>query len=878
MKLRAIRLSGVKKFGHPGVVIEGIGDSVNLLLAPNEAGKSTLLYALQTVLQTPHSRGGVKFEKDIKPYISEDAPYIEADLEIDQKLYRVRKRYLSRKMAAVIDVAANQTIADGSDVDDWLGAVLNRDEKGNAPGGLLWIEQKRSFLPPVPAIDAGQQVMTRLHQEVSSAVGGDGVQKIRAVADVQRGQIVTAKTDKPQAAYKQALAAKADAQRHLADLIRRIEETAEHRNELQVCTAKLKSHSAPDHVAHLEQARASADERWQAVKAKSDHLSGLEKQLMLTEAALARQTQDLEKLKSAQQQIEKNARTRVALEADIAEQAKLVASYAKAAADTQQIWQSLDAQLRQTQAGLDRCHKFERKRGLELELERVKQAIASVKAAEAKRHTAQQITNAITLQPDSVDTLDGLKRAVDIAVAKLEAQRTTVSVTYEPGSKNRVRDGDVELRDGEARDIRGRVDLTLDGIGTLTIATGEGQGIAEAEAVARRAEAAFHEALQQSGVRSLAEARACAQQKLEAFQTIAMADEDIARHAPDGVHALSATEARLSAQIADFGDIEPGDKSAADLEQNLASLRQQEGDAHQGRQQAQDAHESAKKKAHTLSLDLERLELGQKQLVETYGDPEQWGKNIAQLTAAKTADQTNAAALRNRIEDARAAVKDLEVLRQAKQQADGAVSENQQAQSALKEKISLLHGRLDAATGLEDELSETQGQLDRASRQVATHEAHLRALDLVLKAIASAESETQTAFVAPVMRELAPLVDLVFADGMLALDGQLAPETLRRNKVIEAFSSLSDGTQEQLGILVRLAFAQVLARQGLALPVVLDDALVYSDDERIVKMFAALSDVGRSVQVLVFSCRQKVFEQLQGTRLQLAPWQPDQAK
>ena len=50
------------------------------------------------------------------------------------------------------------------------------------------------------------------------------------------------------------------------------------------------------------------------------------------------------------------------------------------------------------------------------------------------------------------------------------------------------------------------------------------------------------------------------------------------------------------------------------------------------------------------------------------------------------------------------------------------------------------------------------------------------------------------------------------------------------------------------------------------IPIILDDALVYSDDTRIVRMFTALTRVAQDQQILVFSCRQLAFQDLGGAR------------
>ena len=62
-------------------------------------------------------------------------------------------------------------------------------------------------------------------------------------------------------------------------------------------------------------------------------------------------------------------------------------------------------------------------------------------------------------------------------------------------------------------------------------------------------------------------------------------------------------------------------------------------------------------------------------------------------------------------------------------------------------------------------------------------------------------------------------------------------------------------------------------RQGKPMPIILDDALVYSDDTRITAMFTALHRVAADQQVIVFSCRQMAFAGLGGARptVEIAP-------
>ena len=91
----------------------------------------------------------------------------------------------------------------------------------------------------------------------------------------------------------------------------------------------------------------------------------------------------------------------------------------------------------------------------------------------------------------------------------------------------------------------------------------------------------------------------------------------------------------------------------------------------------------------------------------------------------------------------------------------------------------------------------------------------------------------------------------------------------------EDFAVLSDGTREQLAVLVRMGFARVLADRGMPVPLVLDDPLVYSDDERLAAMCRALEDAGRVHQVVLLTCRETAFQKLAGRRLTLESWRPD---
>lgn len=183
--------------------------------------------------------------------------------------------------------------------------------------------------------------------------------------------------------------------------------------------------------------------------------------------------------------------------------------------------------------------------------------------------------------------------------------------------------------------------------------------------------------------------------------------------------------------------------------------------------------------------------------------------------------------------------------------------------------IADLNGRIAARSedALEEAWRETADAHREAAARVARIEREIAVLQTLRTALESARVEARDHYFEPVLRELRPLMGLLFYDAEVVFDdGTLLPRKVHRNGQEEDVERLSGGMREQLTVLTRLAFARLLASDGHPTPVVLDDALVYSDDDRIEKMFDALHRQGRDQQIIVFSCRQRAFS---GLALQL---------
>ena len=78
-----------------------------------------------------------------------------------------------------------------------------------------------------------------------------------------------------------------------------------------------------------------------------------------------------------------------------------------------------------------------------------------------------------------------------------------------------------------------------------------------------------------------------------------------------------------------------------------------------------------------------------------------------------------------------------------------------------------------------------------------------------------------------------------------------------------SLSYLSGGTVDQLYLALRLAICDLLLPDC---PIILDDALVYFDDERLRVALEVLRELGRQRQILLFTCTDREKRMLDASR------------
>ena len=109
-------------------------------------------------------------------------------------------------------------------------------------------------------------------------------------------------------------------------------------------------------------------------------------------------------------------------------------------------------------------------------------------------------------------------------------------------------------------------------------------------------------------------------------------------------------------------------------------------------------------------------------------------------------------------------------------------------------------------------------------------------------------------------------LQLLFPQAHLEIDETLSPGPLTRigpaGAESGAFEALSFGAREQMGVINRLAYADLLREAGRPTLIILDDALVHSDEERLAAMKRILFDAGTRHQILLFTCHPEAWRDL----------------
>ncbi|MEC7763776.1 MAG: AAA family ATPase [Pseudomonadota bacterium] len=872
MKIRSLTLENVRKFGGKRVSIDGIGDGISVISEANEFGKSTFFDALHALFFEKYS-STKKPIKSLQPHAGGGVE-IAATVEVDGTLYAVEKRFLAKKGASVTDVAATRVIARDDEAEAWISEHIGQADAG--PAGLLWVRQGVLGLEPADIKPAERDQLTEARRDLLSSVageidqvtGGRTMDRILKRCEDDLGALATGAQQRPRGPWKDAVDAEAALTAELAELDSTCNALATALDERRAIDAELSRLADPaaiearktDRDAAQRSARAAEDHARQLDAAKSAHalavlelkeatrLSGDFAQAVASvdtaRKALAGTTADHDAARSALTAAETAEKTaRSALET--------------AEADTRQCHDAV--RLAERQAAADRA------RG---DLERLEATHAKARDQVKSRAAARARLADNSATPDALAKAEAAARNRDRLAAALSARQAAVTVAY-TASARILRDG-TELPEGARIALADGDVLDIPALGTLRFTLPDTQG-ADTAADLTGAEARLRDALAACGATTLDDAHARAAARKADQDAIDLAETTLSLLAPQGIDALETALAEARAVVAQAPDGPARDADEA---------AQARDDAVGRETQVRQAHATARETLTEARLAAAQADTAHRAAREAVEEAERRAGPQADraaredtLAAIMRTAETKARELDEAAKALAAEAPDLETARANLTRAEAAYEAGRKRLETLGQRRAALSAQIEtrAEEGVEERRAEVAERLAEVSARAARYGDEVASLSLLRDTLLSARAAARDAYFEPVQTELAPLLGILHDDARIDWESEsIVPGALHRDGESEAFDTLSGGTQEQIAILTRLAFARLFARRGDHVPVILDDALVYSDDDRIIKMFTALNRVAANQQIIVFSCRQLAFAGLGGDRPQIS--------
>ena len=875
MRLHALRFRHVGPFGAGGVALEGLVPGLNVVCQTNEFGKSTVLRALEMFLFQPFG-SGAKPVRALHTAGSEDGPEAEIAFSVDGRGYLLRKRFLRRKSAELLDAASGQVLAEAREADERLAALLRAENVEGGPSGLLWVRQGTSM----DGIRDDGQVASRLEGELGTLVGGDRARDHLARVERELGEYLTPTgQEKARGPLRLAREAMELTAAELEDARRKRDTTLDTGRELErvrSAIARLEAEATGDlsgEIAEAEAALLAAEgvaRELELLRGRRDLVA------QAAERAAERSREHVEAVQKLNAWTEERAKAeaeREQLDAALAEKSEALTALQDAVA-------ALDAELARIEqrrsAREDAAKRTARLEQLLQEHALLAERVHAVSdIEEALRELDSRLRDLPEVRDRDVEALRTLRDRVRATENQLAGIGTRLRLDLEPGAEGRV-SVDGRAVDSGPLELAGGAVLRISSVGTLR---GDDLRVRELKAAMARADSELSRELERLGVDAVEDAARLAGERAGMERERAALGKDLLRVAPEGASSLRERLEAVAGELETLSEAQADDDTRDDSIRDESEMRSDIRESRAKLEVAKDEFSALRERRAGLDARMASL----KERVAGLG-----------LAPEETERERKADALtRSRMEaerELRVVEADLEAKSAGARGADADMlrarltrlrevdSRRVGELNARRLEEATLVARREAAFDGEDAdgvVAALEAQLELQTEELERHERDVAARVLLRDTLQGAQSRLEAAYTQPVRDELAPLLARVIHGAEAGLDASLSATEVTRGGRTEALEQLSGGTREQIAILTRLAYARLLARGGAAAPVILDDALVYADDRRRDAMFDVLGYVSEgpeALQVLYLSCHAGATERLGGHRVTVSPW------
>ena len=311
----------------------------------------------------------------------------------------------------------------------------------------------------------------------------------------------------------------------------------------------------------------------------------------------------------------------------------------------------------------------------------------------------------------------------------------------------------------------------------------------------------------------------------------------------------------------------------AALEEQIAEylpLRQQAADdaeaARRAKALADDAEESCRARLTALLVQVRRFAPEAAGLSDAQTALAEMRRRRSALTAAQQQAREAALyrdALRGQLTEAELSQPAAIIAPDTAEDVTEALAQAQQALTGARRRYDTLLGRIRAL----DSSSDLTAQLSQKQEELAQLQEEYDAIALAMTALEQANTTLQNRF-SPALGAQAAEIFAALTAGkygkvLLSSDLSLSAEAAG-DPMSRSIQQLSQGAADQLYLAVRLAICDMVLPAEKHVPLILDDALVTFDDDRLRAALDYLLSESKNRQILLFTCHDRERAYLQG--------------
>ena len=834
---------------------------VTLIEGPNEIGKSTIVEAVLTLFTVMDSSSKADI-KAIQPVGQDVGSAVEVEVKAGDYHFVYAKTYNKNKQTALRILSPQAAQLTGREAHERVEQML--EETVDMP---LWhallVEQGSEIAGVTLAQSDG------LARALDEAAGGEMPEQddsgLFARVQSEYEQYFTLKSGKARHAALEVEVANAqagweEAKQALAD----IETDSLHHERCLAEIVRLES-QLPDLGAEEKQYEAD----WAAVGQVKDEIAAKQRQLDDARALLSPARDEVERRNQlvqniAQgQQANRQAREQLSPRAQTLAQLQDRAAAALAALTESKTRLSAARGVAQlTRADVQHLENV-------TQLDSIDKTLARFQSFNSNLERGREALQGIKINPEGLEALRTAANELEVAIAKRDTASSSIEILAEDELSLMLDEQTVSLSANgrEQRDITAEVNLRIPGV--VSIRVTPSQSANELDVSVDEHRATLAQLCTTYGVVDLPHAIAVEAQRAQDAQDVlawrGQINDLLGETSPAD---LEAAQTELRASIAQYQATRAADPA---LPETLEQAQRASVTAEAVRTELEAMIEGQQSGAEALQAECAALsaqiQVGQQELA---GAETLVAQRQAELERSRaTADD---AQLNARVEQRVARVTALlSELQELQEQLDSAAPVTAEAlfmnaQAARKRaENDLATLRTDLAV-VEDRLTKAQadGRFDAVEQ--AEHNylaladkwsgttARAAAVGRLWQVLNSHRDAARKVYVRPLQEGIEQLGKIVFgADFTVELGDDWRMVSRTQNGRTIAFDDLSVGAKEQLGILMRLAAARIVSKQG-GVPLIIDDALGFSDPTRLKTMGAAIASAGQDCQIILLTC------------------------